>query len=66
MPFCVSSFAALVKGKDFILIFSPKIGEILMAAGLCLCLCLLVSLLKRISRLRRTANLSVAPEPRKV
>src|SRR5437667_8439546 len=35
MPFCVSSFAALVKGRGFVLIFSPKPGEILTAAGLC-------------------------------
>src|SRR5215467_5254404 len=33
MPFCVSSFAALVKGKDFVLIFSPNPREILLAAG---------------------------------
>jgi hypothetical protein len=38
MPFCVSSFAALVKGKGFILIFSPRLTEILIAAGLCLLL----------------------------
>jgi hypothetical protein len=35
MPFCVSSFSALVKGKGFILIFSPKPMEIAVAAGLC-------------------------------
>lgn len=27
MPFCVSSFSALVKGKGFILIFSPNPNE---------------------------------------
>src|SRR6185295_16894576 len=31
MPFCVSSFAALVKGKGFVLIFSPRPAEILLA-----------------------------------
>jgi hypothetical protein len=35
MPFCVSSFAALVKGKGFVLIFSPDAREIV--AGLALC-----------------------------
>jgi hypothetical protein len=35
MPFFVSSFAALVKGRNFILIFSPKPMEILVALGLC-------------------------------
>src|SRR5271168_2069977 len=39
MPFCVSSFSALVKGKGFVLIFSPNPVEILTAAGLCALLC---------------------------
>ena len=47
MPFCVSSFSALVKGKGFILIFSPNLDEILIAAGLCAALCVLVAVLKR-------------------
>ena len=47
MPFCVSSFAALVKGKGFILIFSPKVEEIGIAVGLCLVLCATVAVLKR-------------------
>ena len=34
-PFCVSSFAALVKGKGFVLIFSPNPVEMLVALGLC-------------------------------
>src|ERR1700722_6873537 len=33
MPFCVSSFSALVKGRGFVLIFSPKPAEILTAAA---------------------------------
>src|SRR5215831_15844393 len=45
MPFCVSSFAALVKGKGFILIFSPHPGEILMGVAGCLVLCSLVLIL---------------------
>ena len=61
MPFCVSSFAALVKGKDFVLIFSPKPEEILIAAGLCALLCGTVKILKRV---RRTAN-SVADANRR-
>ena len=47
MPFCVSSFAALVKGKGFILIFSPKVEEIGIAIGSCLMLCVTVAVLKR-------------------
>lgn len=34
-PFCVSSFSALVKDKGFILIFSPRPVEMLVALGLC-------------------------------
>jgi len=47
MPFCVSSFSALVKGKGFVLIFSPKPIEIIIAAGLCLALCGMVMMLRR-------------------
>lgn len=35
MPFCVSSFAALVKGHGFILIFSPRWPDTALALGLC-------------------------------
>jgi len=45
-PFCVSSFAALVKGRGFYLIFSPNVSELLV--GLVLCAMLwLASLLAR-------------------
>ena len=47
MPFCVSSFAALVKGKGFVLIFSPEPREIALAVGLCALLCAAVTLLQR-------------------
>jgi len=47
MPFCVSSFSALVKGKGFFLIFSPSLEEILIAVGLCAVLCVTVAVLKR-------------------
>ena len=46
MPVCVSSFAALVKGRGFILIFSPRLGENLFAIGLCAGFCGLVALLR--------------------
>jgi len=35
MPFCVSSFAALVKGKGFVLVFPPSLHENLSALALC-------------------------------
>jgi hypothetical protein len=50
MPFCVSSFAALVKGKGFILIFSPHVEEIMLAVSLCAFLCLAVFIMKRFER----------------
>ena len=47
MPFCVSSFAALVKDRGFILIFSPHWEEIAVAAVACAALCGVVMLLRR-------------------
>jgi hypothetical protein len=47
MPFFVSSFSALVKGRGFILVFSPKPMEILLALGLCAAFCLMVWILKK-------------------
>jgi hypothetical protein len=39
IPFCVSSFSALVKSRGFIAIFSPHWGELATAIGLCAALC---------------------------
>ncbi len=47
MPFCVSSFAALVKGRGFFLIFSPRLAENLLALALCAGFCAFVGCLKR-------------------
>jgi len=35
MPFCVSSFAALIKGRGFVLVFHPSLGANLEALGGC-------------------------------
>jgi hypothetical protein len=35
MPFCVSSFAALIRGHDFILVFHPSAFKNLLGFGLC-------------------------------
>jgi hypothetical protein len=35
MPFCVSSFSALIKGRGFIVFISPKIKETLVAVSCC-------------------------------
>jgi hypothetical protein len=42
MPFCVSSFSALVKDRGFILIFSPRMQENYIALGLCAAFCAFV------------------------
>ena len=47
MPFCVSSFSALVKGRGFFLIFSPKWEETLSATALCALFCGSIALIKR-------------------
>lgn len=47
MPFFVSSFSALVKGRNFILIFSPNPNEIFLALALCAAFCGIVWILKR-------------------
>ncbi len=36
MPFCVSSFAALIKDRGFILVFHPTLRANLQAVGLCI------------------------------
>ena len=48
MPFCVSSFSALVKGKGFFLIFSPHPWEIVLALALTALLAGAASIAKRI------------------
>jgi len=35
MPFCVSSFSSLIKGKGFVLIFPPSLHENAMALAAC-------------------------------
>ncbi len=35
MPFCVSSFSALIKGQGFIVFISPKMQETLVAVSCC-------------------------------
>ena len=47
MPFCVSSFSALVKDKGFVLIFSPRLAEIGVAVLLCALLCGVTVILRR-------------------
>ena len=46
-PFCVSSFASLVKDRGFILLFSPDWREMAAAAGACVLLGLLALAARR-------------------
>ena len=48
-PFCVSSFAALVKDRGFFLIFSPRWEEMAASAGACGLLGAVVLLAKRLA-----------------
>lgn len=41
MPFAVSSFSSLIKGQGFVLVFPPRMDELLTSAGLCLAFVLL-------------------------
>lgn len=50
MPFFVSSFAALVKGRGFVLIFSPNPREIVLALGICALFCIAVRILKAVCK----------------
>ncbi|HEX2583801.1 MAG TPA: hypothetical protein VHL14_01625 [Steroidobacteraceae bacterium] len=47
MPFCVSSFSALVKGQGFILVLSPKWKEDALAALSCFAFLIIVQALKK-------------------
>jgi hypothetical protein len=48
MPFCVSSFAALIKGRGFVLIFHPQLFDNALALSHCLGFAASVLLLQRV------------------
>jgi hypothetical protein len=50
MPFCVSSFAALIKGHGFVLVFHPGARDNLLAAAACAGFIAATSLLRRLGR----------------
>lgn len=47
MPFCVSSFSTLIKGCDFVLIFSPNLTELIFASLSCILFIMIVFALKK-------------------
>lgn len=50
MPFCVSSFSALIKGQGFIVVISPQIQENMVAVFFCAIFVLVVVLIKSINK----------------
>ena len=49
MPFAVSSFSSLIKGQGFVLVFPPRLDELLIAGVLCLLFVLLVTVARYVS-----------------
>jgi len=47
MPFCVSSFSQLIKGKGFVLVFPPDLHEIVVSLTACAAFTIVVLILKR-------------------
>jgi hypothetical protein len=50
MPFCVSSFSALIKDQGFIIVISPRIRETLVAVLCCMLFLLLVLTIKSMKK----------------
>lgn len=50
MPFCVSSFSALIKGQGFIAVISPKIQENIVAILYCMIFIIFIVLIKLINK----------------
>jgi hypothetical protein len=50
MPFCVSSFSQLIKGKGFVLVFPPDIHEIAVSLVACAVFVIVVLLVKRVAK----------------
>ena len=50
MPFCVSSFSQLIKGKGFVLIFPPDLREIGIVVATCLLFVAVVAAARRAAR----------------
>lgn len=51
MPFCVSSFSSLIKGKGFILVFPPSTSELLTSTGCCAAFAIVVLALRKVHSL---------------
>jgi len=49
MPFCVSSFSSLIKGRGFWLVFPPDVHEIAVSLGGCAVFVVVVLAIKRLA-----------------
>ena len=52
MPFCVSSFSQLIKGKGFVLVFPPGLHENVIALAACAAFVFAVLIVKRLAPAR--------------
>ena len=52
MPFCVSSFSSLIKGRGFVLIFPPNLHELAVSITACVLFVAVVLALRQVARLR--------------
>lgn len=64
MPFCVSSFAALIKDKGYVLIFSPHLEDNLQSALLCVTFAGIVWLCRRFKRAPMAPNMATSSTSR--
>jgi hypothetical protein len=55
MPFCVSSFSQLIKGKGFVLVFPPDLHEIAISLAACAAFVAVVLAVKRFARASASA-----------
>jgi hypothetical protein len=53
MPFCVSSFAALIKGQGYVLVFPSRLSELFLSISLCSLFVLIVLGLKTMRSIGR-------------
>lgn len=49
MPFCVSSFSALIKGQGFVLVFPPDLREAGISLAACAAFLIVVLIVKRLA-----------------
>lgn len=61
MPFCVSSFAALIKDKGYVLIFSPRLSDNLQSGLTCAAFAAVVWACKRTKAAGLSSSMSTAP-----